>query len=131
MKGDRGLPFDEEAKLVYGVVLSLRNMVKKLSGRCVVSSHLIGSLQSPLMLMNRDEAFTSYRTPQYRLHLYETLTGYRFVLLSDPAVDSLRFVLKQIYTGPFVDYVVRNPLVTPDSRTEGVDNDLVSHLRLT
>jgi len=28
-----GLPFDEEAKLVYGVVLSLRNMVKKLSGR--------------------------------------------------------------------------------------------------
>lgn len=29
----QGLPFDEEAKLVYGVVLSLRNMVKKLSGR--------------------------------------------------------------------------------------------------
>ena len=30
-----GLPFDEEAKLVYGVVLSLRNMVRRLSGRCV------------------------------------------------------------------------------------------------
>lgn len=29
----RGLPFDEESKLVYGVVLSLRNMVKKLSGK--------------------------------------------------------------------------------------------------
>lgn len=28
-----GLPFDEEAKLVYGVVLSLRNMARKLSGR--------------------------------------------------------------------------------------------------
>ena len=28
-----GLPFDEEAKLVYGVVLSLRNMVKKISGK--------------------------------------------------------------------------------------------------
>jgi hypothetical protein len=28
-----GLPFDEEAKLVYGVVLSLRNMIKKLTGR--------------------------------------------------------------------------------------------------
>lgn len=28
-----GLAFDEEAKLVYGVVISLRNMVKKLSGR--------------------------------------------------------------------------------------------------
>lgn len=31
--GGTGLPFDEEAKLVYGVILSLRNMVKKLSGR--------------------------------------------------------------------------------------------------
>lgn len=31
-----GLPFDEEAKLVYGVVISLCNMIKKLSGRCVV-----------------------------------------------------------------------------------------------
>ena len=28
-----GLSFDEEAKLVYGVVLSLRNMIKKLSGK--------------------------------------------------------------------------------------------------
>jgi len=28
-----GLAFDEEAKLVYGVVISLRNMVKKISGR--------------------------------------------------------------------------------------------------
>lgn len=33
-----GLPFDEQAKLVYGVLLSLRNMVKKLSGRYVYSS---------------------------------------------------------------------------------------------
>ena len=29
------LSFDEEAKLVYGVVLSLRNMIKKLSGKYV------------------------------------------------------------------------------------------------
>lgn len=28
-----GLAFDEEAKLVYGVILSLRNMIQKLSGR--------------------------------------------------------------------------------------------------
>ncbi|WOO85187.1 Transport protein particle subunit bet5 [Vanrija pseudolonga] len=98
-----GLPFDEEAKLVYGVVLSLRNMVKKLSGK--------------------DEAFTSYKTPQYRLHLYETLTGYKFVLLSDPFADSLRFVLRQLYTGPFIEFVVRNPLIEMDSRTQGIDND--------
>lgn len=34
-----GLAFDEEAKLVYGVVLSLRNMIRKLSGR--YASHLL------------------------------------------------------------------------------------------
>lgn len=78
----------------------------------------------------RDEAFTSYKTPQYRLHLYETLTGYKFVLLSDPFADSLRFVLRQLYTGPFIEFVVRNPLIEMDSRTQGIDNDQVSPTRL-
>ncbi|KAK4687257.1 trafficking protein particle complex subunit 1, partial [Tremellales sp. Uapishka_1] len=102
--GRAGLPFDEESKLVYGVVLSLRNMVKKLSGK--------------------DEAFTSFRTSQYKLHLYETMTGYKFILLSDPETDSLRFVLRQIHVGPFIEHVVRNPLIEVDSRIEGIDNDL-------
>ncbi|KIK27752.1 hypothetical protein PISMIDRAFT_92842, partial [Pisolithus microcarpus 441] len=97
------LTFDEEAKLVYGVILSLRNMIKKLS--------------------RRDEQFTSYRTSTYRLHLYETLSGYKFVMLSDPSTDGLRFVLRQIYSGPFVDYVARNPLVSMDSREQGIDNE--------
>ncbi|KAI0342110.1 snare-like protein [Trametopsis cervina] len=98
-----GLPFDEEAKLVYGVVISLRNMIKKLSGK--------------------DEQFTNYRTSSYKLHLYETLSGYKFVMLSDPSADSLRFVLRQIYSGPFIEYVVRNPLMTLDSKEHGIDNE--------
>lgn len=71
----------------------------------------------------RDEQFTSYCTSTYRLHLYETLSGYKFVCLSDPATDGLRFVLRQIYSGPFVNFVVRNPLVPMDSREQGIDND--------
>jgi len=99
------LPFDEEAKLVYGVLLSLRNMVKKLSGR--------------------DETFVSYRTSTYRMHLFETISGYKFVLLTDPAAapDVVRIVLRRIYTGPFIEFVVRNPLVSMDSKEEGIDND--------
>ncbi|ODN80667.1 hypothetical protein L202_02844 [Cryptococcus amylolentus CBS 6039] len=103
-RAPKGLPFDEESKLVYGVLISLRSMVKRLSGR--------------------DEAFTSYSTPQYKLHLFESPTGYKFVLLSDPSSDDLRFVLRQLYVGPFLEYVVRNPLVKMDSREEGIDNDL-------
>jgi len=97
------LPFDEEAKLVYGVVLSLRNMIKKLSGR--------------------DDQFVNYRTNAYKLHLFETPTGYKLVMLSDPKSDSLRFVMRQIYHGPFIDYVIRNPLVKMDSREHGIDNE--------
>ncbi|KAK0454681.1 Longin-like domain-containing protein [Armillaria borealis] len=98
-----GLSFDEEAKLVYGVILSLRNMVKKLSGR--------------------DEQFVNYRTSAYKLHLFETISGYKFVMLSDPNADSLRFVLRQIYVGPFLQYVTRNPLVSMDSKECGIDNE--------
>ncbi|KAK0212554.1 TRAPP complex subunit bet5 [Desarmillaria ectypa] len=98
-----GLSFDEEAKLVYGVILSLRNMIKKLSGR--------------------DEQFVNYRTSAYKLHLFETISGYKFVMLSDPNADSLRFVLRQIYVGPFLEYVTRNPLVSMDSRECGIDNE--------
>jgi hypothetical protein len=100
---DTGLAFDEEAKLVYGVVISLRNMIKKLS--------------------IRDEQFVNYRTSSYKLHLFETVSGYKFVMLSDPKADSLRFVLRQIYVGPFLEYVVRNPLVKMDSREHGIDNE--------
>ncbi|KAJ7096263.1 TRAPP complex subunit bet5 [Mycena epipterygia] len=98
-----GLAFDEEAKLVYGVILSLRNMVKKLSGR--------------------DEQFVNYRTSAYKLHVYESVSGYKFVMLSDPGAESLRFILRQIYVGPFLEYVVRNPLVQMDSREYGIDNE--------
>ncbi|KAJ7045574.1 TRAPP complex subunit bet5 [Mycena alexandri] len=98
-----GLAFDEEAKLVYGVILSLRNMVKKLSGR--------------------DEQFVNYRTSAYKLHVYESVSGYKFVMLSNPEAESLRFILRQIYIGPFLEYVVRNPLVQMDSREYGIDNE--------
>lgn len=40
------LPFDEEAKLVYGVILSLRTMMKKLSKR--YASFQLGLLSSPV-----------------------------------------------------------------------------------
>ena len=65
----------------------------------------------------------AYRTSTYKLHLYETLSGYKFVMLTDPQVDSLRFVLRQLYTGPFLEYVVRNPLSDMDSREYGIDNE--------
>jgi hypothetical protein len=136
--GGAGLPFDEEAKLVYGVVLSLRNMVKRLSGRyastpfplvCfevmepILVSHVSHSSSCSSCSRRRDESFVSYRTSTYKLHLFETVSAYRFIMLSDPNAESLRFVMRSIYTGPFLEYVVRNPLVPMDSRERGIDNE--------
>lgn len=44
-------------------------------------------------------------------------------MLTDPRTDSVRFILRQLYAGPFLEYVVRNPLTTMDSREHGIDNE--------
>jgi hypothetical protein len=46
-------------------------------------------------------------------------------MLSDPSIESLRVVLRQIYSGAFQEFVVRNPLVGLDSAVtgQGIDND--------
>lgn len=72
----------------------------------------------------RDEAFIAYKTSAYKLHLFETMSGYKFILFSDPNVESLRFVLKSIYQTAFVEFVVRNPMIGMDSKISGrgIDN---------
>ena len=74
----------DDAKLIFGTVFSLRNMVRKLGGD--------------------DDAFISYRTGQYKLHYYETASNLRFVMLTDTATPSMRNVLHQIYINLWVEY---------------------------
>ncbi|KAF9431567.1 TRAPP subunit bet5 [Entomortierella beljakovae] len=88
------MSLEEEGKLVYGVVYSLRNLAKKL-GR------------------SNQDGFIAYRTSHYKLHFFETITGLKFVLNSDPGVESLQQALRQIYTQLYVELVVKNPLANP------------------
>ena len=39
--------------------------------------------------------------------------------------ESLRYLLRQVYTGPFADHVVRNPMIQLNSAAsgKGIDND--------
>ncbi|GAA5868672.1 hypothetical protein JCM3774_003621 [Rhodotorula dairenensis] len=99
------LAFDEEAKLVYGVVYSLRNMVSKLSTKA-------------------DESFQAMTTSAYKLHYLATPSSFHFVLLTSPHAQSCRPLLRQIYTGPFNEYIVRNPLASLDTQKsgKGIDN---------
>ncbi|KAL2694017.1 hypothetical protein Neosp_000587 [[Neocosmospora] mangrovei] len=95
----------DDAKLLFGTVFSLRNMVRKLGGD--------------------DDAFISYRTAQYKLHFYETPANLRFVILTDTATLSMRNVLHQIYINLWVEYVVKNPLAPVEHKGgDGVKNEL-------
>ncbi|KAI8061077.1 Sybindin-like family-domain-containing protein, partial [Gongronella butleri] len=87
------ISMEEEAKLVYGVILSLRNFVRKLT---------------------EQDGFISYRTTTYRLHYYETPTGLKFVLNTDPHTEGMKAVLKQIHIQLYVEFVVKNGLMRFD-----------------
>jgi hypothetical protein len=65
----------------------------------------------------------NYRTNAYKLHLFETISGYKFVLLSHASAESLRPALRQLYSVAFLEFVVRNPAIALDSREKGIDNE--------
>ncbi|KAF7115040.1 hypothetical protein CNMCM5793_001076 [Aspergillus hiratsukae] len=96
---------DDDAKLIFGTVFSLRNMVRKLGGE--------------------DDCFVTYRTSQYKLHYYETPTNIKFVMLTDVKSPSMRVALQQIYINLYVEYVVKNPLSPVEHPGGvGVNNEL-------
>lgn len=75
------------------------------------------------MPLSDDDSFHSFSTSAYKLHYLHTATSYHFVLVTAPMAESLRFVLRQIHTGAFTEWVVRNPMVDMDSRNgRGIDN---------
>jgi len=88
--GRKQLSTADDAKLIFGVVFSLRNMVQKIGGA--------------------DNNFISYRTNEYKLHYLETPTKLKFVMLTDTKTSNLRLQLHQIWSMLYVEYVVKNPL---------------------
>lgn len=100
--------FDSElGKLVFGVVFSLRNTVRKLTD-------------------GADDAFATFSTSKYKLHFFETPSNVRFVLVSDQSMDSQVHVLKYIYANMYVEYAAKNPLYPVDPVNSAVlANDLL------
>ncbi|KAF8446489.1 Longin-like domain-containing protein [Terfezia claveryi] len=97
------LSVQDDAKLIFGVVFSLRNMVRKLS--------------------TPDDNFISYRTNNYKLHYYETPTNLKFVMITDVKTNNLRVVLHQIYVNLYVEYGI-NYIAVEHSGGEGVACEL-------
>ncbi|KAI8821933.1 Sybindin-like protein [Chytriomyces cf. hyalinus JEL632] len=83
----------ETAKLVYGVVFSLRNMASKLS----------------------NQGFSTYKTGTYKLHYFESPAGPKLVLITDPNAPNMADTLQSIYASVYVEHVVKNALVKPNT----------------
>ncbi|ORX75423.1 Sybindin-like protein [Anaeromyces robustus] len=105
------MKWEEEAKLVYGVVYSLRNLCRKLSSVNGVPE----KSEKDDDKIDEDRGFLSYKTNSYKLHYYETASGLKFVVCSDPRTPNLQDMLHQIYRDIYVEYVVKNPLYHSDN----------------
>ncbi|KAM0699742.1 hypothetical protein Q7P36_000745 [Cladosporium allicinum] len=95
----KALTVEDDAKLIFGTVFSLRRIVRQLGGD--------------------DDSFLSYRTGEYKMHYFETPTQLKFVMLTDTRVGNMRTVLHQIWATLYVEYVVKNPL-SPVEHPKGV-----------
>lgn len=82
----------DTAKLLFGLIHSLKNLSSKLS-----------TSDTPNLLR-------SFSTGSYRVHYLESLTSFKFVLLSDLDTENLQPQLWDLYSSVFLKTVVFNAL---------------------
>ena len=92
---EAGIPREEEFKLMYGMIFSLKSLISRLS------------------VTSAKEGLVGYTASNYNLHYFETPTGFKFVMNTDTSVGNVQDVLRHIYARIFVEYVVRNPVARP------------------
>jgi trafficking protein particle complex subunit 1 len=85
----------QEAKLMYGMLFSIKSFVSKISP------------------YDTKEGFLYYKTNKYALHYLETLSGLKFVLNTDNLSTGAKEFMQNLYSKVWIEYAVRNPLWQP------------------
>lgn len=88
------------AKLLFGMLYSLKNMASKLGD---------GDMNNLLK---------SFSTSKYRTHFLESATGLKFVLISDTSIDNLQNVLWELYSNYYVKNIAFNSLSAVDFKED-------------
>jgi len=88
---------EEEAKLLYGMLFSMKSFVAKLSPH------------------DMKQGFLSYVTSAYRLNFLETASGLKFVLNTDieSSQAEIRELIRSLYASVYVEYAAKNPMSVP------------------
>ncbi|XP_059145518.1 trafficking protein particle complex subunit 1-like [Physella acuta] len=104
---------DEEFKLMYGMIFSIKSFASRLSP------------------IDMKEGFLNFTTSKYKLHFFETPSGLKFILNTDLNVGGMKDVLHQIFSSLYVEYVVKNPLCELDKpiTSELFKNKLDEYIR--
>mmetsp|Transcript_7687 Transcript_7687/g.14553 ORF Transcript_7687/g.14553 Transcript_7687/m.14553 type:complete len:137 (-) Transcript_7687:1627-2037(-) len=86
----------QRQKLIFGLLFALKDLCRKLSSSAVTTN-----------------PFTSYLTPNYKFHMWETATGLNFVMLTEKEAGDHTRTLQFIHQDLFVNVILRNPFYTP------------------
>ncbi|KAF1331945.1 Trafficking protein particle complex subunit, partial [Globisporangium splendens] len=103
---------DEERRLLFGLLFSLKEFVFKLAPTTSNGGDgfMANGGGADQLLAPQMEGMQRYQTNAYTCHQYETPSGLRFILMTDNQAGDLSAVLKHIYAHIYVEYVVNNPL---------------------
>lgn len=89
---------DHEKKNLFGLLFSLKQFANALTPAALGETE--------------NETFHSFQTDEYKLHYLETLSGLRFVMLTDRAVGRATDALRAVYR-LYADTWARSPLFEP------------------
>merc|ERR1711907_53214 len=81
----------QEEKLMYGLIYMLKQFCQRISPK------------QPC------DGFNSFCTADYRLHFFESGSGIKMVMRTDPNVPHVKDDLLTIYSKLYVDLVAKNP----------------------